>query len=78
MKMHITTGKSLEWHLINEVKGRKVAKMSKLKGNTKGGRLKPWYDHFNRLLGNLPEEVSEEGIGSKLEKVKRIEDGLSF
>ena len=42
------------WNLINEISGRKVTQSSQLNGNNAEDRVVLWYEHFRKLLGNLP------------------------
>ena len=49
------------WNLINEISGRKVTQSSQLNGNNAEDRVVLWYEHFRKLLGNLP-EVTDENV----------------
>ena len=42
------------WNLINEISGRKVTQSSQLNGNNAEDIVVLWYEHFRKLLGNLP------------------------
>jgi len=56
----------LSWELINEISGRRQSKRGIIKGNSQEERLKSWYTHFQRLLGNPP------NIGSETEEIPQI------
>ena len=47
------------WNLINEISGRKDTQSSQLNGNNAEDRVVLWYEHFRKLLGNLPEVTYE-------------------
>ena len=42
------------WRIINEITGRKTAKQSIIKANSKKERINKWYTHFKELLGKEP------------------------
>ena len=45
------------WETIRELTNKKSSPLSKVKGDTKDGRLKTWNDHFKSLLGPEASEV---------------------
>ena len=42
------------WKLINEISGRKAAKVGVIKGTNQEDRVKKWFSHFSQLLGSEP------------------------
>jgi len=56
----------LGWQLINEITGRRQCKKGMIKGQTQEERLKSWYMHFQKLLGNPPD------IGDETEEIAQI------
>ena len=42
------------WKLINEISGRKTAKVGVIKGENQEDRVKKWFSYFSQLLGKEP------------------------
>ena len=45
------------WETIRELTNKKSSPLSKVKGDTKDGWLRTWYDHFKSLLGPEPSDL---------------------
>ena len=60
----------VSWQFINELWGRKTTRKGQLKGKTQQERIRNWYNHFQTLLGNPPDIVSED------EEIPTILDNL--
>jgi len=48
------------WKLIDEISNRKAKVKGQVEGDTQKDRLDSWYSHFEKLLGEDPEETNVE------------------
>ena len=46
----------ISWKLINKVTGRRNPKRRNTKAIIKDDRIRKWYEHFNKLLGEGQEQ----------------------
>ena len=49
----------IAWQTVNEVRRKKSTAKTKLKATCQQDRIHPWKQHFENLLGNLPEVTHE-------------------
>ena len=53
-RAHKSCKTSLAWSIVNEISGRKESSRGRIRASCPKERIKLWWEHFQRLLGQPP------------------------